>query len=86
MFRGIGNPLALTTAISSNSPSAVEVSEFRAIWDRISAIFNGGKLQYNNSASTIVALSESETFQIVRKGTAYGMNFNISKSCFKNKY
>ncbi|CAG9816690.1 unnamed protein product [Phaedon cochleariae] len=42
---GLGQPLTLTSANLSNEPSAVEVSEFCSIWEKLPAIFDGGKLK-----------------------------------------
>nr|XP_023025415.1 yrdC domain-containing protein, mitochondrial [Leptinotarsa decemlineata] len=67
---GLGKPLALTSANFSNHPSAVEILQFKSIWDKIPAIFDGGKLNYNNEPSTIIDLSESGVFKIVREGAA----------------
>ncbi|KAG5898450.1 hypothetical protein JTB14_036531 [Gonioctena quinquepunctata] len=67
---GLSKPLALTSANFSNEPSAIEVIEFRTIWDKIPAIFDGGKLKFNNEASTVVDLSESGMYHIVREGAA----------------
>lgn len=84
---GLGKPLALTSANLSNEPSAVEVVGFSNIWDKLPAIFDGGKLKANNSASTVVDLSEPGSFHIVRNGVACEeiintlINFNL-----KNKY
>lgn len=68
LSRELGKPLALTSANLSNEPSAVKISEFRNIWGSLPVIFDGGKLKNNNSASTVVDLSELDSFHIVREG------------------
>lgn len=72
LSRQLGKPLALTSANLSNEHSAVDVSGFRSIWNRIPIIFDGGRLDYegDGSASTIIDLSKSSTFSIIRKGAA----------------
>ncbi|KAJ8913183.1 hypothetical protein NQ315_009020 [Exocentrus adspersus] len=84
---GLGKPLALTSANLSNEPSSVEVSEFSSIWDRIPAIFDGGNLGLDHSASTVIDLSEPGLYVIRRKGAAYKKLINIlTKFGLKNKY
>ncbi|XP_018568999.1 yrdC domain-containing protein, mitochondrial [Anoplophora glabripennis] len=84
---GLGKPLALTSANLSNEPSAVEVAEFSSIWGKIPAIFDGGKLGTDHSASTVVDLSEPGLYIIVREGAAHEETTNILKKFgLKNKY
>lgn len=86
LTRNLGKPLALTSANLSNEPSAVEVSDFSEIWDKIPAIFDGGKLNINKAASTIIDLSIPNVYRIIRQGAAYEKleeiltSFNLRKS------
>lgn len=76
----LGKPLALTSANLSNEPSAKQISEFKNIWDRIPVIFDGGTLSANSGASTIVDLSETGHFKIIRDGAALSDTITILKS------
>ncbi|XP_057669807.1 threonylcarbamoyl-AMP synthase [Diorhabda carinulata] len=87
LSRGLGKPLALTSANLSNQPSAVKISEFRNIWENIPVIFDGGKLKNNNNASTVVDLSDLDSFHIVREGVACQDIINtLLKFNLKDKY
>lgn len=84
---GLGKPLALTSANLSNEPSAVEVTEFSSIWDKLPAIFDGGKVGSDHSASTVVDLSEPGFYTIVREGVAHEETTSILKKFgIKSKY
>lgn len=71
LSQNLKKPLALTSANLSNEPSAMKISEFKNIWDKIPIIFDGGTLSVNDGASTIVDLSESGLFKVVRKGAGF---------------
>lgn len=84
---GLGKPLALTSANLSNEPSAVEVTEFSSIWDKLPAIFDGGKLGSDHSASTVVDLSEPGLYTVVREGVAHEQTTSILKKFgLRSKY
>lgn len=74
---GLGKPLALTSANLSNEPSAVSTLEFKAVWHKIPAVFDGGLTNTNRSGSTIIDLSGLGTYQIVREGVAYNETISI---------
>lgn len=70
LANGLGKPLALTSANLSNEPSALTVDEFKVLWDKVSGVFDGGRLGLDRSASTIVDLSKPGTYHILREGIA----------------
>ncbi|VEN57736.1 unnamed protein product [Callosobruchus maculatus] len=76
---GLGKPIALTSANLSDEPSATDILGFKSIWNQIPIIFDGGKLKYNDSASTVVDLTEPGLFKIIRKGAGYETMLNIFK-------
>lgn len=68
------SPLALTSANLSGEPSAGSVAEFRKLWPKLDAIFDGGQLNNGSDpfrlGSTVVDLSVPNKFRIIRKGCA----------------
>lgn len=79
LSRKLKKPLALTSANRSSEPSAKEITEFKNIWGKIPLIFDGGLLTTNNGASTIVDLSKSGVFKIIREGAALQETISILK-------
>lgn len=70
---GLQYPLALTSANVSNECSSVKIEEFKSLWNKIGGVFDGGVLgteDANREASTIVDLSQSTCYNIVRNGIA----------------
>ncbi|KAL3283788.1 hypothetical protein HHI36_017958 [Cryptolaemus montrouzieri] len=70
---GLGTPLALTSANISSEPSSLRIEEFQVLWDKLDGIFNGGNLSdnaTNRGGSTIVDLSKTGYYNIVRNGMA----------------
>nr|XP_001811736.2 PREDICTED: yrdC domain-containing protein, mitochondrial [Tribolium castaneum] len=73
LARGLGRPLALTSANLSNEPSSLTINEFQDLWAQVGAVFDGGNLGLDDSrrrASTVIDLSECGLFTIVRHGIA----------------
>ncbi|XP_044256165.1 yrdC domain-containing protein, mitochondrial [Tribolium madens] len=73
LARGLGRPLALTSANLSNEPSSLTIHEFQDLWDKLGAVFDGGKLgndDLRRRASTVIDLSECGLYTIVRQGIA----------------
>jgi tRNA A37 threonylcarbamoyladenosine synthetase subunit TsaC/SUA5/YrdC len=69
----LGRPLALTSANLSDRPSSLTVYEFKDLWGKIGAVFDGGNLgddDLKRRASTVVDLSQGGIFTIVRQGVA----------------
>lgn len=79
LSRRIKKPLALTSANLSTEPSAIEISGFKNIWNKVPIIFDGGLLHSNCGASTIVDLSQCGVFSIVREGAAMEETMKILK-------
>lgn len=66
-------PLALTSANISSEPSALTVKEFEALWPKLHMVFDGGtlgKTAASRKGSTVVDLSKSGLFTIIREGSA----------------
>jgi 2',5'-phosphodiesterase len=60
--------LALTSANPSGAPSSVAAGEFRALWPRCDAVFDGGALGAGREGSTVVDLSVAGRFRVARRG------------------
>ncbi|XP_050313900.1 threonylcarbamoyl-AMP synthase [Anthonomus grandis grandis] len=87
LTKGLGKPLALTSANLSGQPSAIHPEEFRTIWNKIPAIFHGGVTNLSRNGSTIVDLSEKGVYQIIRRGVAFDETLTIlQKFNLKDKY
>ncbi|XP_077977209.1 threonylcarbamoyl-AMP synthase-like [Glandiceps talaboti] len=70
----IDEPLALTSANISASKSTLCVEEFQELWSKLDVIFDGGKIgetEESRSGSTVVDLSCTGFYKIVRPGSAY---------------
>lgn len=66
-------PMALTSANFSSQKSTLEVEEFKALWPKLGAVFDGGQLgqsEEQRAASTVIDLSEPRKFEIIRTGVA----------------
>lgn len=78
--RGLKRPIALTSANISSHPSSLTIFEFEELWDKIDAVFNGGNLgkdDVNRKGSTIIDLSQSGSYAIVRQGIAFNPSTRI---------
>lgn len=75
-----GFPLALTSANLRGEPSSLTISEFSAIWNKLPAIFDGGNISEDpksRAASTMVDLSKSGCYKILREGMACQETENV---------
>lgn len=74
-------PLALTSAnMSTVGQSSLKIEEFKEIWPKLDLILNGGVLgltEQCRKGSTVVNLSVSGKFSIIREGSAYDQTVNI---------
>lgn len=74
-------PVALTSANFSNEPSTLCVKEFEHLYEHLGAVFDGGVLsqglEENRTGSTVIDLSETGYFNIIRKGISYERVKNI---------
>lgn len=71
VVKSLGCPIALTSANISNEPSAVQIGEFKSLWNKLSCVVDGGCLSSNRSGSTVVDLSEPGFYKIIRSGMAH---------------
>lgn len=73
LVESCAEPLTLTSANLSGSPSTLAVNEFSNIWARLGAVYNGGPIPDGPSArlgSTVVDLSTPGIYRIIRPGCA----------------
>ncbi|KAL7643250.1 UNVERIFIED_CONTAM: hypothetical protein RMT77_006541 [Armadillidium vulgare] len=78
-----GSPIALTSANISCEKSPLKISEFQELWDKLGKVFDGGTLgesTHCRKGSTIIDLSISGCYKVIRKGSAYS---NTSKILHK---
>lgn len=68
----LAEPLALTSANLSNEPSTTMPDEFSALWPQLGGIFHDKvltrQMQLKRTGSTIVDLTKTNEFKIVREG------------------
>ena len=63
----------MTSANTSNKPSTLDPREFQELWNKLGAVFDGGKLEdspQSRNGSTIVDLSVFGYYSIIRTGSA----------------
>lgn len=77
-----GGALALTSANPSGAPSCLSVSEFRHLWPRCAAVFDGGTIEGSRQGSTIVDLSRQGQFAIKRRGTGCNRVVHLLSAVF----
>lgn len=68
-----GFPIALSSANRSAEKSTIEIDEFRSLWPKLGAVFDGGRIgltEEQRAASTIVNLSKPGVYKIHRNGIA----------------
>lgn len=65
-------PLALTSANVSSEQSSLKIEEFKPLWNKVGAVFDSGCLSCSGDrrGSTVVDLSISGYFSVIRKGVA----------------
>lgn len=66
-------PIALTSANRSSEKSTLHIDEFRPLWPYLGVVFDGGQLgitEEQRAASTVIDLSKSGYFKIIRNGIA----------------
>lgn len=75
-------PMALTSANFSSQKSTLEITEFKALWPELGAVFDGGQLgqsEEQRAASTVIDLSEPRKFEIIRTGVAIKRTIELLK-------
>lgn len=74
-------PLALTSAnVSTVGQSSLRIEEFKDIWSKLDLILDGGVIgltEHCRKGSTVVNLSVSGKFSIIREGSAYNQTVSI---------
>jgi len=81
-------PLALTSANISSQNSSLSVEEFKELWPKLSAVFDGGTLGQSDPlrlGSTVVDLSVKGCFKIIRDGCALDHTISILQHKYKLK-
>ena len=76
------SPLALTSANYSKDTSTLQVEEFSNLFDSLHTVFDGGKLNDTENSrlgSTVVDLSQTGSFMIIRHGSVGGEVEKIMK-------
>ncbi|KAK6936038.1 Threonylcarbamoyl-AMP synthase-like domain [Dillenia turbinata] len=68
--RGSGSALALTSANLSGQPSSVSVKDFENLWQHCAYVYDGGVLPSGRAGSTVVDLTNSGKYKILRPGSA----------------
>ncbi|KAK6926803.1 Threonylcarbamoyl-AMP synthase-like domain [Dillenia turbinata] len=68
--RGSGSALALTSANLSGKPSSVSVKDFENLWQHCAYAYDGGVLPTGRAGSTVVDLTNSGIYKILRPGSA----------------
>ncbi|NXA41181.1 YRDC protein, partial [Eudromia elegans] len=84
LARACSGPLALTSANVSSQASTLTVSEFQDLWPQLSLVIDGGPIGDIQSpecrlGSTVVDLSVSGRFGIIRPGCALASTVEILK-------
>lgn len=80
LSKQINSPLALTSANTSNKPSTLEPKEFQELWNKLGAVFDGGKLEdspHSRNGSTVVDLTVFGYYSIIRTGSAFKNTIRI---------
>ncbi|XP_026740246.1 yrdC domain-containing protein, mitochondrial [Trichoplusia ni] len=77
-------PMALTSANFSNEPSTLSIKEFEHLFVHLGAVFDGGLLSQgldqNRMGSTVIDLSQSGYYDVIRKGISYDRVVKIVES------
>lgn len=72
------SPLALTSANQSDEPSTLCIFEFQKLWKHLSAVFDGGIISNSDrNGSTIIDLSETNYYTVLRRGVCYDKTIQI---------
>lgn len=66
-----GGAIALTSANLSGALSPLCVNDFEQLWPMCAAVFNGLRIQADRAGSTIIDLSVSGEYKIVRPGVLH---------------
>ncbi|GMH35852.1 hypothetical protein BSKO_03720 [Bryopsis sp. KO-2023] len=75
--RGFGGALALTSANRSGEPSSVRVSDFKEIWNRCSAVYDGGLISGLEGGSTVIDITHKPIVKVLREGSALDATLGV---------
>lgn len=73
-------PIALTSANRSSEKSTLHIDEFKVLWPHLGVVFDGGQLgvtEEQRAASTVIDLSKSGFYKIIRNGVAASHTINV---------
>lgn len=82
-------PLALTSANLSYEKSSLNINEFENIWPQLAGIFDDGQLgliEELRNASTVIDLSCSKYYKVLRKGISLEYTTKIIKTFNLTEY
>ncbi|KAE8727677.1 yrdC domain-containing protein [Hibiscus syriacus] len=68
--RGSRSALTLTSANLSGQPSSVSIKDFENLWEHCAHVYDGGVLPAGHAGSTVVDLTKSGRYKILRPGSA----------------
>lgn len=81
--RVFDQPMALTSANRSSEKSSLQIEEFKLIWPRLAAVFDGGPLgetEDHRIGSTVIDLSKKNACEIIRRGISCDETLEILKN------
>lgn len=73
-------PIALTSANRSSEKSTLHINEFELLWPHLGVVFDGGQLgvtEEQRAASTVIDLSKSGYYKIIRNGVAASQTIKV---------
>lgn len=80
-------PMALTSANRSNEKSSLNIDEFKNLWGKLGAVFDGGPLsdaEENRKGSTVIDIAKPNEYKVIRQGIAFSKTIQlIEKYGFK---
>ncbi|KNA12617.1 hypothetical protein SOVF_123970 isoform A [Spinacia oleracea] len=80
--RGSGSALALTSANLTGHRSSVCIKDFEGLWGHCAYVYDGGELPMGRAGSTIVDLTNSGKYKIIRPGSAREETIEILQDHF----
>lgn len=76
-------PIALTSANRSSEKSTLHIDEFRGLWPYLGVVLDGGQLgitEEQRAASTVIDLSKTGYYKIIRDGVAASRTIEVVKA------
>lgn len=82
--KSFDKPVALTSANFSNEQSTLSIREFEHLFGHLGAVFDGGVLsqglEQNRTGSTVIDLSQTGVYNVIRRGISYDRVVKIVES------